>query len=442
MKLVLGYLTIINLICASYASAAIVKVKEAIIPSGFKNINLVCEVSGLYKSEIEEQGKRIEQINFKVGPEDKPIARESGSTDSRFNLDFYWQLTDNGPNLESESADKSKLTYNVSIGINNNDQDTIKKLAQMGAVSVRAYFRYKGDDGATVEGKGTASIFLENPVEAPSGLQISSLHKGLGVNWDVAPTVKHTDDKAYRVNNVLVMLFKNGESEIELKAKKATNQNEADPEFEGCRYVAGQENCIQCEGNAEGVYLSSDQGDLQNGPLIFSLANNEKGSFSFNNLDPNTSYTVALQYEDGTKRSICKEGSSILSLSLTEANGEDDGKLSDTRCFIATAAFGSPFHQHVEVFRWFRSSILLKTSLGRKLVSFYYKNSPVIADFIAKSDALRSMTRGILLIPAYLLHGIRLLSQSKLAILSMFAVVSSILLGLYQASRLSASRKP
>ncbi|MFK7824110.1 MAG: CFI-box-CTERM domain-containing protein [Oligoflexales bacterium] len=442
MKLVLILLAFFNIICFSAANAAVISIKEAIIPSGYKSINLVCTVSGLYKSEIEEQTKLVDQINFKVGAEDKPIARSAGSKDHNYNLDLYWQSNASSPELLAESSDKYKITYNVTIGINNNDENTIKILAESGSIPIKAVFLYKDKNGATVEGRGTASLFNHNPIEAPTGFKVLSIHKGLDIEWEKSTAIKHSDSKAHKVSNMLVMLFKEGESEIDLQAKQAINTEGSDPDFSGCRYVAGEEHCIQCEGDSNQIYISSDQADLQDKALVFKLVRNDKGGFSFNNLEPDTSYTIALQYQDGTKRSVCKVGTTILSLSLTESNGEEEGSLTDTRCFIATAAFGTPFHRHVEVFRWFRSNILLKYRFGKQIVSYYYKNSPAIANSIAKSERLRTISRGLLIIPAYILHGIKLISQNQTAALVFFAALLSVFLGLINSAKVLSSRKP
>jgi len=62
-------------------------------------------------------------------------------------------------------------------------------------------------------------------------------------------------------------------------------------------------------------------------------------------------------------------------------------------CFIATAAYDSPFHPHVGILRDFRDIYLLPSRLGRALVNLYYKYSPSAAELIAKNKALRVMVR-------------------------------------------------
>jgi len=62
-------------------------------------------------------------------------------------------------------------------------------------------------------------------------------------------------------------------------------------------------------------------------------------------------------------------------------------------CFIATAAFNSPFHPYVKILRDFRDKYLMPGRIGRKIVDLYYKYSPFAANFIAKHKALKVLVR-------------------------------------------------
>jgi len=62
-------------------------------------------------------------------------------------------------------------------------------------------------------------------------------------------------------------------------------------------------------------------------------------------------------------------------------------------CFIATAAYGTDTAEEIDILREFRDGVLLPNSLGAEFVSFYYKTSPPIADFISQNEALRTVVR-------------------------------------------------
>jgi hypothetical protein len=68
-------------------------------------------------------------------------------------------------------------------------------------------------------------------------------------------------------------------------------------------------------------------------------------------------------------------------------------------CFIATAAYGTETASQLKILRDFRDQVLLKNALGSRFVEVYYKLSPPVADFIAKSDFLRAIVREVLVDP-------------------------------------------
>ncbi|BAU56619.1 serine protease [Halorhodospira halochloris] len=81
---------------------------------------------------------------------------------------------------------------------------------------------------------------------------------------------------------------------------------------------------------------------------------------------------------------------------LVESFEGFDNADSDSRCFIATAAYGSPYAAEVESLREFRDAVLIQHGLGRALVSAYYRVSPPLAAWVAESDTLKAWVRGVL----------------------------------------------
>ncbi len=160
--------------------------------------------------------------------------------------------------------------------------------------------------------------------------------------------------------------------------------------------------CITCVG--DNVYLDPAEVNGVAGFRALSTGSKE-GQLTAANLENNRKYWVFLQYQpQGTQESLCVGGIPTPNYSLTEINGEGEAKYVDFRCFIATAAYGSPLHADVRLFRKFRDDVLLKSSWGRSFVDIYYEYSPVAADFIARHESLRKVTRGALALPAWILR--------------------------------------
>jgi len=68
-----------------------------------------------------------------------------------------------------------------------------------------------------------------------------------------------------------------------------------------------------------------------------------------------------------------------------------------TSCFIATAAYGTPMAQEIEILREFRDKYLMTNPVGKGLVEFYYRVSPPIAEFITEHPSLKPIVRAGLL---------------------------------------------
>ena len=62
-------------------------------------------------------------------------------------------------------------------------------------------------------------------------------------------------------------------------------------------------------------------------------------------------------------------------------------------CFIATAAFGTPWAHEIDGLRELRDTVLLASRSGTALVSLYYAVSPGIARWVAGNSNLRAIVR-------------------------------------------------
>jgi len=67
-------------------------------------------------------------------------------------------------------------------------------------------------------------------------------------------------------------------------------------------------------------------------------------------------------------------------------------------CFVATAAYGTPMAEEIQILREFRDEYLLTNPVGKALVDFYYRVSPPIAEFITEHPSLKPVVRAVLVL--------------------------------------------
>ena len=68
-------------------------------------------------------------------------------------------------------------------------------------------------------------------------------------------------------------------------------------------------------------------------------------------------------------------------------------------CFIATAAYGTPFEPKIDVLRDFRDDVLNEHRSGRGFIKLYYTLSPPIADIISKHEWRQRVVRAMIIEP-------------------------------------------
>jgi hypothetical protein len=97
-------------------------------------------------------------------------------------------------------------------------------------------------------------------------------------------------------------------------------------------------------------------------------------------------------------RIFCAEHARVLSEKELKS-GDRRGKIAcivcvpPSKCFIATAAYGTPFAEEINVLRFWRDEHLSTNLFGRTFVDFYYHVSPPIANFIADKPNIRKLVR-------------------------------------------------
>ncbi len=111
----------------------------------------------------------------------------------------------------------------------------------------------------------------------------------------------------------------------------------------------------------------------------------------------------------------------------SDDHGDEDGDGGGGGCFIATAAYGSPLHPHLDILRDFRDKYLMPNGFGRKLVELYYRYSPGIAGFIAEHKLLKAAVR-VNLLPVIAFSSLMVhFGPAATAIVLVFMLVFSIL---------------
>jgi hypothetical protein len=135
--------------------------------------------------------------------------------------------------------------------------------------------------------------------------------------------------------------------------------------------------------------------DNEGATRTFNIAINQtvNVSWQINDTEVQTNTSVTEASYTNTSAVI---GTWNVSAIVTNANGTDMQTWTWTvtsPCFIATAAYGTPLHEDINVLRDLRDEYLMPNPAGRAFVKTYYTLSPPIADVIRANEGLMALVR-------------------------------------------------
>jgi hypothetical protein len=118
--------------------------------------------------------------------------------------------------------------------------------------------------------------------------------------------------------------------------------------------------------------------------------------------------TVIQTNESKTEASYTNVSANVgtwnVSAIATNANGTDMQTWTwaveePSSCYIATATYGTPLDENINVLRDFRDAVLMTNPVGETFISTYYATSPPVADALRENEGLRTVTRLTLITP-------------------------------------------
>ena len=86
----------------------------------------------------------------------------------------------------------------------------------------------------------------------------------------------------------------------------------------------------------------------------------------------------------------------------------------DGWCFISTAAYGTSLAPKLDLLRWYRDNVLIKSNIGRESLEFYFRYSPNIANKLRGMHIRKYIIRTIVDFEAELVKCIKKLSNNSI----------------------------
>lgn len=410
------------------------------VPKDPSRIDLTLTVTGITEQQVlagtttpdpaDEQANLAARFAITLdGIDSSPLkytaAEVTGST-ATSSANAYVQFA--SPHLESGKGADNFYSYTYYISIIATSPTFSSVIAQSNSIKVRAKFFL----GNTAHAAGSeVAITDPDPTEikqeayaiavAPKFAEVAVVgsHKQLTVNWTPEGSVDIKPSGSREPSGISVFVVDTTvvKGSVGLSARIPSLKFKVADENATCTFVlpsAAFGECVPSCVDSQGKTIETNTATIDAAALaksppagfkIYPSVAYKAGTTAVPNLENGRNYWVFMQYQpDGLARTLCYSGTPSRNYTLTELNGEGEGETVDFRCFIATAAYGTPLHDDVRLFRKFRDDVLLKSSAGRAFVDVYYEYGPIAADFIARHESLRTATRRVLEGPAWILR--------------------------------------
>lgn len=237
---------------------------------------------------------------------------------------------------------------------------------------------------------------------APGGFNIEASDRSLGANWDGQSEVTFSNGQKYNADSVTFVVVTPRalltDDLIYLPSRIFTESANTDPEggSTDCALNPNFNNgeaCVTC--TSPNAYLDTDKlkGLTDIGIFTADRRSITEKSLVVSKLANGVEYAAFMYFEPGgLNRSACFRATPEANLNLAEQEG-GTSEFDNPRCFIATAAFGSPLSESVGHLVWFREHVLAKHSIGRSFIKWYYFEGPAMAQYIEDKPVLKFFVR-------------------------------------------------
>lgn len=368
-----------------------------------------------------------------------PIRRSSGSFDQDdFRIqDVYWDsaaatavsVADSGPNEVKITYQNIRILKNPNYTTGDtlreffNDDNTVYVEIGFAPYNTGNYAESKDDLETEFSGEITKLFALASA--APTFDSLRSTNGGVSASWTVPSEVPYSDEESRNPPTSYAVLFTSTSLDLTTESTVANTETGVDTPGGECQVADatdGSVSCVSCNGS-ETQQIFLDLEELKRNDSVVAVLTseaNETGEISKAALDGLTIGQVVyafVGYDRGTQWSSCESVTVTRNFSFTEANGEEDAKLTSDDCFIATATYGTSMAKEIGIFRWFRNEYLLSNSAGKWAVKKYYQFGPALASEVSSSPLWKSVSLGILSVLSMFLHILKSLGMPLLNVI-------------------------